>query len=96
METLLCPAASDEIVRKLETLRSFRILEGVRGSGRADIDGYVRIIEQVSHLMAQFPKIMELDVNPVRLPADGSAALALDARCRIAAQGTSRSVDRRR
>lgn len=41
------------------------------------------MIERVSHLLHQFPQIRELDINPVRVLADGSGVLALDARVRI-------------
>jgi succinyl-CoA synthetase beta subunit len=45
--------------------------------------GYVAIIERVPHLLHQFPHIRELDINPVRVLADGSGVVALDARLRI-------------
>jgi succinyl-CoA synthetase beta subunit len=55
----------------------------MRGKGAGDIAGYVAMIERVSHLLHQFPQIRELDINPVRVLADGSGVLALDARVRI-------------
>jgi acetate---CoA ligase (ADP-forming) len=84
VKILLCPSGTHEILRKLEELRSFRILVGARGKRRVDIEGFASMIQRVSHLLARFPEIQELDLNPVRLQADGSGALALDARCRIA------------
>ncbi len=81
---LLCPAGRDEVAAKLEELRSFALLKGARGRAPADIASYVDMICRVSHLMAAFPRIRELDLNPVRLPFDGSGACALDARARIA------------
>ena len=81
---LLCPAGREEIAEKLEELRSIALLRGARGRGRADIESYVDMICRVSHLLAAFPRIRELDLNPVRLPFDGSGACALDARARIA------------
>ena len=41
------------------------------------------MILRVSHLLAAYPEIQELDVNPARILADGSGAVALDARVRI-------------
>jgi len=55
----------------------------VRGGKAGDIAGYVAMIERVTHLMSAFPQIRELDINPVRVPADGSGVVALDARIRI-------------
>jgi acyl-CoA synthetase (NDP forming) len=40
------------------------------------------MIERVAHLLHQFPSIRELDINPVRVLADGSGVVALDARIR--------------
>ncbi|MCG8473207.1 MAG: acetate--CoA ligase family protein [Desulfobacterales bacterium] len=82
-QNALAPSNEAEIRMKLERLSSFKILEGTRGQIRSDIEGYVDLIHRVSHLMASFPQIKELDLNPVRLLADGSGCLALDARCRL-------------
>ncbi|BCS96017.1 acyl-CoA synthetase [Desulfoluna limicola] len=82
-QTVLCPSNSEEITTKINRLKAAQILEGARGKARADIEGYVDLIHRVSHLLAEFPQIKELDLNPVRLLEDGSGVLALDARCRI-------------
>jgi acetate---CoA ligase (ADP-forming) len=81
VKLLLSPANREEIEQKVRDLRSFRILQGARGKSAGDIDAYVDIILRVSHLIASFPEIQELDVNPVRIL--GSGAIALDARIRI-------------
>jgi len=80
---LLCPAHQKEIEEKVHRLKSFKILQGTRGKQAADIAGYVNMIERVSHLLHLFPQIRELDINPVRVTADGSAVTALDARIKI-------------
>ncbi len=80
----LCPSSHEEIGRKLEKLRSHALLEGARGQKRSDIAAYIDLIVRVSWLLADFPEISELDLNPVRVLGDGSGALALDARARIA------------
>jgi len=82
-QTVLCPSNAEEITTKINRLKAAQILEGARGKARADIEGYVDLIHRVSHLLAEFPQIKELDLNPVRLLEDGSGVLALDARCRI-------------
>ena len=81
VKLLLSPANRDEIARKVRELQSFRILQGARGKSAGDIDAYVDIILRTSHLVASFPEIAELDVNPLRIL--GSGAIALDARMRI-------------
>jgi acetyltransferase len=82
---VLCPSSAVEIERKIRKLKSFKILQGVRGKGAGDISGYVKMIERVTHLMSQFPHIRELDINPIRILADGSGVVALDARLKIGA-----------
>ena len=82
---ILCPADKNEIESKVRKLKSFKMLQGTRGKGAGDITGYVNMIERVTHLLHQFPQIRELDINPVRVLADGSGVVALDARVRIEA-----------
>ena len=82
---ILCPANMQEIDDKVRKLKSYKILQGTRGKGAGDIAGYVAMIERVTHLFHQFPSIRELDINPVRILADGSGVVALDARIRIEA-----------
>lgn len=80
---LLCPAGREEIMEKVRCLKSYHILKGARGKEAGDADAFVDIIHRVSHLLASNPEIKELDINPVRILADGSGAVALDARIRI-------------
>lgn len=81
--TVLCPSNQKEIRNKLQGLKSGKILAGTRGAAGGDINAFVDAIERVSHLMAEFPEIRELDLNPVRILSDGSGVLVLDARTRI-------------
>ncbi|MCP4634324.1 MAG: hypothetical protein GY855_15465, partial [candidate division Zixibacteria bacterium] len=81
--SLLCPSSHDEIKNKLIKLKSYKLLEGVRGKQAGDIDGYIDMIIRVSHLMSTFAEIKELDLNPVRILEDGSSVIALDARMNV-------------
>lgn len=80
---VLCPANTGEIDVKVKKLKSCKILEGTRGKKAGDIKGYVDMIERVTHLLRRYPQIRELDINPVRVLADGSGVMALDARLKI-------------
>jgi succinyl-CoA synthetase beta subunit len=82
---VLCPASTMEIEHKVRQLKSFKIMQGARGKGAGDVSGYVNMIERVTHLMSRFPQIRELDINPVRVPADGTGVVALDTRLKIGA-----------
>lgn len=83
MANVLCPSDTGEIERKVRKLKSYKILQGARGKGAGDISGYVKMIERVTYLMTRFPQIRELDINPVRVLADGTGVVALDARLKI-------------
>jgi len=81
----MCPTNEGSVRKKLRLLRSYGMLCGTRGMKPADIDGYVSAIVRVSELLAAFPEIKELDINPIRLLHDGSGLYALDSRMRIKA-----------
>ncbi len=72
------PLARDLIART----RIARLLAGYRDRKPADLDLLARILVAVSGLVADFPEIAELDINP--LLADDGGAVALDARIRVA------------
>ncbi|HBT97847.1 MAG TPA: hypothetical protein DEB25_09580 [Desulfobulbaceae bacterium] len=82
-ERALCPTSHDEIMEKLTRLKCHAILKGSRGQGESDIAAFTDTIIRVACLMADFPRIKELDLNPIRVFTAGSGALALDARMKI-------------
>jgi len=79
----LCPSNRQEIEAKLKRLKSYKILQGLRGKALSDIGSYLDIIERISHLVAAFPQIQEFELNPVRVFEHGHGAFVLDARIRI-------------
>lgn len=81
--SVLCPASPEEIGEKLAKLKSHAILKGARGREALDTQGYVDAIVRVTHLMARFAEIKELDINPIRLQSGGTRVTALDARLKI-------------
>jgi acetyl-CoA synthetase (ADP-forming) len=76
----LAPVGEETAARMLRELSGARILGPFRGMPEADIEAAARILAQVSLLMHHFPRIGELDLNPVSLNDDGKGAVALDAR----------------
>jgi acetate---CoA ligase (ADP-forming) len=81
--TCICPVDQGTVYKKLMSLRSYGMLRGARGMKPADIDGFVNVVVKVSQVLAEFPEIKELDINPIRLFHNGSGVRALDARMRI-------------
>jgi acetyl coenzyme A synthetase (ADP forming)-like protein len=73
-------AEAHEIVRGI---RGAKLLDGVRGEAAADVDRLVDVLLRLAALARDFPEVVELDINPF-LAAPAGAALALDARARVA------------
>ncbi|MDR2551097.1 MAG: acetate--CoA ligase family protein [Desulfobulbus sp.] len=82
VQRILAPSSLAEITGKIKQLRSAALLAGVRGQPPVDPAPFARAILAVARLLAEFPQIAELDVNPFRL-LDRGGALALDARLRL-------------
>jgi len=80
---VLCPTRPETVQTKLNGLKSSQMLDGVRGYAAGDINAFIDLIVRISYLLADFPAIRELDINPVRVFPDGNGVSALDARMRI-------------
>ncbi len=87
---VMCPASREEIAARLETLKSYEILKGVRNGKSMDVEGYVDTIHRVTYLMWRFPEIKELDLNPVRISPGVNGAVVLDARMKISKERADR------
>jgi acetate---CoA ligase (ADP-forming) len=74
------PFGIDEAHRMIREIRSFRILEGVRGRPPADIDALAAALARLSAVAAAHADAIEtIDVNPFLVRAQGQGAVALDA-----------------
>ncbi len=82
VQSILCPSDKEEISEKMSKLQSYSLLHGARGQATGNIAAYIDAVERISHLLARFREIKELDINPLRILADGSGVIALDARMR--------------
>lgn len=78
------PFGEDEAARLLSSLRSARLLDGLRGSPPADRAAVVTLLTRLSRLAHDLEdEILELDVNPVIVGPRGSGAVAADALVRL-------------
>jgi acyl-CoA synthetase (NDP forming) len=74
------PFGLDEAHRMIRGIRSFRILEGVRGRPPADIDALAAALARLSVVAAAHADAIEtIDVNPFLVRPKGQGAVALDA-----------------
>jgi len=59
------PIAKKDAVGMIKETKAYRILSGYRNKPKADIDALVDALLQVSKLLHENPRIIELDLNPV-------------------------------
>lgn len=74
----------------LDGIKAKAVLDGVRGAPPVDRDALVRLLLRVSELVAAFPEIAELDLNPV--VAYPSGLNVLDVRILLAPPAVGASV----
>ena len=79
---LLCPAGEEEVRQALTSLAVHRLLSGARGQ-HYDIDALVRLVVEVSRILAGSPWLAELDLNPVIVRPAGQGAVVVDAMMQI-------------
>jgi len=77
----LLPGDADEeqVVAALGKLRSAKLLSGIRGTPPADVEAVARVVMAVGRLMQTVPELVEIDINPLMVHAEGQGATALDA-----------------
>src|SRR5213593_3568060 len=74
----LAPASREDALSMLDGIAAAEILKGVRGAPAVNRETLAALIENVSQLIADFPEIAEMDLNPVF--ATANAATAADVR----------------
>lgn len=74
----LAPATREDALSMLDGIAAAEILKGVRGADPVDREALSGLIQRVSQLVADFPEISEMDLNPVF--ASKSGAIAADVR----------------
>ncbi len=71
------PAAA--ICHELRSLKAAKLLDGFRGSPPVDVAAVAAVVQKIGDLMVARSDIVEIDVNPLMVYAQGKGALALDA-----------------
>lgn len=88
--SLLLPTTRERVSNALGRLKCARLLRGFRGAPAADIAAAVDVILAIAELVERDPgSIVELDVNPLMLLAEGRGAVAADALIRLKPRSTS-------
>lgn len=74
------PFDRNEAASMLAELKGYKILQGARGDKPYDIKGVEDAILRLAQLIADFPEIKEIDINPFYVLHRGQGGCALDAR----------------
>lgn len=77
----LVPLGNDEVMMMIKRLKSYKILEGVRGQQGVNPEKLASVIVRLSALLQAAPEIAEMDLNP--LLGKGEQVIAVDARIKI-------------
>jgi acetyl coenzyme A synthetase (ADP forming)-like protein len=80
----VAPFSRQEAAEMIREIRSFPLLEGVRGEPPADFEAMVDSLLKISRLVTDFPEIVELDINPLMVFDEGHGAMAIDMRLVLA------------
>lgn len=77
----LAPLSRDEALEMMQSIQGYPILSGVRGEKPVDVEVLADILVRLAQLGTDFPKIDEMDLNPVL--AFGRGASVVDARLKV-------------
>jgi len=81
VRAVLAPVNKEDVLNEIKKLRSYKIIQGVRGMESVNEDKFADVIIQLSALVNAAPEIVEMDLNP--LLGNKNDVVAVDARVRI-------------
>ena len=88
--SLLMPTTRERVLHALGQLKCAPLLNGFRGAPPADLNATADVILAVADIVEKDPSaIVELDINPLMLLAEGQGAVAADALISLNAKPTS-------
>ena len=75
-------APIDEYVaaKMIESIKTIKLLKGVRGEKPSDLKAVVDSLQRLSQLIVDFPEIEEFDMNPLLVLEEGRGARTVDVR----------------
>jgi acetyltransferase len=81
VSSMLTPISKTEAAKMIRSLKSYKLIQGVRGQEGVNEDMFADAIQRVSALLEAAPEIQEMDLNPLLGKSD--SIVAVDARIRI-------------
>ncbi|HEY7079938.1 MAG TPA: acetate--CoA ligase family protein [Nitrososphaeraceae archaeon] len=79
----LAPIDGNEAARMVESVRTIKLLKGVRGEKPHDLDAIKESLQRLSQLITDFQEIEELDINPLIVLEEGRGVRAIDIRINL-------------
>ena len=76
----LAPITENEADDMINSIKTKKLLEGVRGEKPSDLKKLSELIQKLSALVTDFEEIKELDMNPVLVMEQGKGCKVLDVR----------------
>ena len=76
----IAPLTHTDAEEMIQETRAYQLLNGWRGDHVYDIRAAVDVILKLARLSEDFPEILEVEINPLRIFRKGQGALALDCR----------------
>jgi acetyltransferase len=76
----LTPMTDMDALRMIRSIRSYPILEGVRGEPPSDVEALAEYLQRLSQLVEDFHEIAEVDINPFLVFERGKGCKVVDAR----------------
>ncbi|MBD3290127.1 CoA-binding protein [candidate division KSB1 bacterium] len=76
----LAPMWEISAERMVQTIKAYKILQGVRGNPPSDINSIKDCILRLSQLVSNHPEISELDINPLIVYPEGQGCSVADSR----------------
>lgn len=73
------PLSEKTALEMIEELKGYPLLKGVRGEEGRDVAALARAVAAVSRMACAEPDLLELDINPLFVLAEGKGVLAADA-----------------
>lgn len=76
----LAPIDEQEASQMIHSIKTLKLLKGVRGEKPSDIGALVECLQRLSQLVTEFPEIEEIDINPLLPLQEGMGVRTVDVR----------------
>jgi 4-hydroxybutyrate---CoA ligase (ADP-forming) len=76
----IVPIDEQEAMNMVESIKTIKLLKGVRGEKSSDLKAIADSLQRLSQLVVDFQEIKEFDINPLLVLEEGKGARVVDAR----------------